>query len=78
MYVSTMYVLIVSKCGGDSLDRSTYDDDIGGGGGGGRGESYSHGIAYYYYYFIIIYNAPCIRVKNLLKGANKVMLNNFK
>ena len=27
---------------------------------------------------LYIYNAPCIRVKNLLKGANKVMLNNFK
>ena len=26
---------------------------------------------------LYIYNAPCIRVKNLLKGANKVMLNNF-
>ena len=25
---------------------------------------------------LYIYNAPCIRVKNLLKGANKVMLNN--
>ena len=35
---------------------------------------------YYYYYYLLlyVYNAPCIRVKNPLKGANKVMLNNFK
>ena len=34
--------------------------------------------SYYYLLLLYIYNAPCIRFKNLLKGANKVMLNNFK
>ena len=35
-------------------------------------------IIYYLLLLLYIYNAPCIRVKNLLKGANKVMLNNLK